>query len=43
MKNQKDLRSMKNGVNWTENEGKKLYKMLKNSLIMHFDEKLNQL
>ncbi len=30
MSNQKDLRSMKSGVNWIENPGEKLYKMLKN-------------
>ncbi len=39
----KDLRSMKKGVNWVENQGENLYKMLKNSSITHFDETLDQL
>ncbi len=29
MSGQKDLKSMKKGVNWIENEGENLYKMLK--------------
>ncbi len=29
MRSQKDLRSMKMGVNWIENQGENLYKMLK--------------
>ncbi len=30
MRDQKDLRSMKKGVNWIENQGVNSYKMLKN-------------
>ncbi len=30
MSGQKDLRSIKRGVIWIENEGENLYKMLKN-------------
>ncbi len=29
MKGQKDQKSMKKGVNWIENQGENLYKMLK--------------
>ncbi len=30
MRGQKDLRSMKKGVNWIDNQGENSYKMLKN-------------
>ncbi len=30
MRGQKDLRSIKKGVNWIENHGENWYKMLKN-------------
>ncbi len=31
MRDKKDLRSMKKGVNWIKHQGENLYKMLKNS------------
>ncbi len=31
MRGQKDLKSMEKGVNWIENQGENLYKMLKKS------------
>ncbi len=31
MRGREDLRLMKKGVNWIENQGENLYKMLKNS------------
>ncbi len=43
MRGQKDLKSMKMGVNWIENQGKHLYKMLKICQIIRFGEKLDQL
>ncbi len=33
---------MKKGVNWIENQGENLYKMLKNCKIIHVGEKLVQ-
>ncbi len=43
MRGQKDLRTMKNGVNRIENQGEYLYKLLQNSQMTDFGEKLDQL
>ncbi len=43
MRGQKDLRTIKKGVNKIENQGKNLYKMLQNGQMTDFYEKLDQL
>ncbi len=43
MRGQKDLKSMKKGINWIENQDENLYKMLKISKIIHFGEKIDPL
>ncbi len=42
MGGQKDLRSMKKGVNWIENQGENWYKVLKNCYIIHSGDKIDQ-
>ncbi len=42
MKGQKDLKWMKKGVNWIENQGENWYKMLKICEIIHFGDKIEQ-
>ncbi len=43
LRSQKDLRSMKKGVNWIENQGENWHKMLENGKIIHFSEFFYQL
>ncbi len=43
MRDQKDLNTMKKGVNKIKNQGENWYKMIKNCKMRDFGEKLGQL
>ncbi len=43
MRGQKDLRTVKKGVNKTEYQGENCYKMLQNGQMTDFGEKLDQI